>query len=384
MSLIADALKKAQSARLGRRYLTPDPSGVLPTGPKQDRPNLGSSLSSILSRTQLSPALLVGLGSGVVLFVALFSYFFLARGPKAQSPTVASSAAPDKKPAGLILTPPPSVPAVEPLVLGKEGAPTKDLKAGGLGEKTPTAVKPSEEREAAKSEIAIAEKKPGEPAKAVKPQKRSENSKVAVTQDLSEEVRYHFNLALFYQEEKNLPLARREYEKVVEMWPLYAEAHNNLGVIYKELGMYDPAILELNKAVALNPRYPRAYHNLGVVFQMKGDWKQATRNYETALSLDRNHLSSYNNLGLVYRSQKRLHEAREVLEKALAINPYFPQTHYNLALVLEELGEVEQARFHYHKFVDNAGEDNSRLAEKVRAYLKERAGKNDSPAGSGS
>ncbi|TAK09366.1 tetratricopeptide repeat protein [bacterium] len=384
MSLIADALKKAQSARLGRRYLTPDPSGVLPTGPKHDRHNLGYSLSSILNRTHLSPALLVGLGSGVVLFVALFSYFFLARSPKAKSPTVASSAALEKRPAGLILTPPPSVPAVEPLVLEKEGSPTKDLKASGLGEKTPTAEKPSDERETAKSEVAKVEKKPSEPAKAVKPQKKSEDSKVAVTQDLSEEVHYHFNLALFYQEEKNFPLARREYEKVVQMWPLYVEAHNNLGVIYKELGMYNPAILELNKAVALNPRYPRAYHNLGVIYQIKGDWRQAAKNYGTALSLDRNHLSSYNNLGLVYRSQKRPHEAREVLEKALAINPYFPQTHYNLALVLEEMGEVEQARFHYQKFVDNAGEDNSRLAEKVRAYLKERPGKNDSPAGSGS
>ena len=100
--------------------------------------------------------------------------------------------------------------------------------------------------------------------------------------------------------------------------------------------------------------------------------------------MDRNHSSAYNNLGLVYRSQKRPDEAREVLEKALAIDPYFPQTHYNLALVLEELGEVEQARFHYQKFVDNAGEDNSRLAEKVRAYHKERPGKTDSPASSGS
>ena len=383
MSLIADALKKAQSARLGRRYLTPDPSGVLPTGPKGNRQGLGGgSLGSVLSRTNFSPALLVGLGSGLFLFVALITYFFFARGPKAKSPTLASSAALEKRPAGLILTPPPSVPAVEPLVLDKEGLAAKGSKEGAPAEKTPALEKAPEERETAKAEVAKLEKKPGEQEKIVRSQKKSESSKVAVTPDLSEEVRYQFNLALFYQEEKNLPLARRAYEKVVQMWPLYAEAHNNLGVVYKELGIHDQAITELNKAVALNPRYPRAYHNLGVIYQIKGDWKQATKNYEMALSLDRNHLSSYNNLGLVYRSQKRPHEAREVLEKALAIDPYFPQTHYNLALVLEELGEVERARFHYQKFVDSAGEDNSRLAEKVRAYLKERPGKNDPSASS--
>ena len=384
MSLIADALKKAQSARLGRRYLTPDPSGVLPKGPKGDRSSLGlESLGSIFSGIQISPALLVGLGSGVFLFVALFTYFFYARSPKAKSPTAPSSAALEKRPAGLILSPPPSVPAVEPLVLDK-GEPSKGLKAEAPGEKKAVAEKAAEERESSKTEVAKVEKKPGEPAKVMKSEKKGESPKVAVTPDLSEEVRYHFNLALFYQEERNFPQARREYEKVVQIWPLYAEAHNNLGVVYKELGMYDQAITELNKAVALNPRYPRAYHNLGVIYQIRGDWKQATKNYEMALSLDRNHLSSYNNLGLVYRSQKRLHEAREILEKALAINPYFPQTHYNLALVLEELGEIEQARFHYQKFVESAGEENSRLAERVRAYLKERPGRNDPSAGSGS
>lgn len=384
MSLIADALKKAQSARLGRRYLAPDPSGVLPAGGREDRRGLGQlSLSSILSRTNFSPALLVGLGSGVLLFVALFTYFFYVRSPKAKTPTASSSAALEKRPAGLILTPPPSVPSVEPLVLEKEGLAAKASKAETLVEKGPIPEKVPEEGKITKSEVAKVEKRPSELARVSKPKVKGDSTKVAVTPDLSEEVRYHFNLALFYQEEKNFPMARRAYEKVVQMWPLYAEAHNNLGVVYKELGMYDQAATELKKAITLNPRYPRAYHNLGVIYQMKGDWNQATKNYEAALAFDRNHLSSYNNLGLVYRSQKRPYEAREVLEKALAINPYFPQTHYNLALVLEEMGEVDRARFHYQKFVESAGDENSRLVERIRAYLKERPGRSDPSPGSG-
>lgn len=369
MSLIADALKKAQSARLGRRYLAPDPAGVLPGARENQRGGEQTSFGSILSRINFSPTLLLGLGSGILFFVLLFTYFFYVRGSKVKSPPAAPTAAVEKRPAGLILTPPPSVPAVEPLVLEKEGPPAKGLAGQAGKEKTPPVEKAPEERKIAKSEIPMVEKKPSEQAKARQPQKGSESPKVAVTPELSEEVRYHFNLALFYQEERNFPLARRAYEKVVQMWPLYTEAHNNLGVVYKELGMYEQAITELKKALVLNPRYPRAYHNLGVIYQIKGDWKQATKNYEMALSLDRNHLSSYNNLGLVYRSQKRAHEAREVLEKALAINPYFPQTHYNIALVLEEVGELERARFHYQKFVESAGEENSRLVEKVRAYL---------------
>lgn len=380
MSLIADALKKAQSSRLGRRYLSPDPAGVLPTGPTGGRGALaGGSIGSVLNRINISPALLIGLGSGVFLFVVLLTYFFVARGPKAKSPSAASQAALDKRPAGLILTPPPSVPAVEPLVLEKSPSPAETQKT--QQEKRAVVEKGPAKREEGKVEVAKADKKSADPARRAKSERTRDGSKVAVTPDLSEEVRYHFNLALFYQEERNFPQARREYERVVQIWPFYAEAHNNLGVVYKELGMYDQALAQLKKAIALNPRYSRAYHNLGVVYQILGDWKQATKHYETTLSLERNHLSTYNNLGLVYRSQKRLHEAREVLEKALAINPYFAQTHYNFALVLEELGEGERARFHYQKFVESAGEENNRLAERVRAYLSSRTGKNDPAAG---
>ena len=372
MSLIADALKKAQSAKLGRRYAVPDPAGVLPR-PKGDRRSPREVfLSSILNRVQLSPTLLIGLGSGAFLFVVLFSYFFLSgRGPRAGPLATGSSVASANRPAGLILTPPPSIASVEPLVLEETAPAGKAGETAVAEKKSPELEKAEEKRVPAKLKARDDLRKPAERRKTGESAKESEAPKVAVAPDLSEEVRRHFNLALFYQEEKNFPLARRAYEKVVQMWPLYAEAHNNLGVVYKELGLYDKGVTELKKALALNSRYPRAYHNLGVIYQIKGDWTQAIRNYELALSLDHNHLSTYNNLGLVYRSQKRPHEAREVLEKALAINSAFAQTHYNLALVLEEIGELDRARFHFQKFIDLSGEENRTLVEKVRAHLQE-------------
>jgi tetratricopeptide (TPR) repeat protein len=377
MSLITDALKKAQAAKLGRRYHTPDPAAIIRGGGESRSTGERSFLGSLLSRTDLSPALLVGLVSGILFFVLLFTYFFYGQRPKAKSPSAASPAGLEKRPPGLILTPPPSVPAVQPL---EEAVPAN--RQTPL-EKSPTLAKVPE-LGVTKSEGSRVEKKAREQAAAGEAQKRSGSPSVAVTPSLSEEVRHHFNLALSYQEERNFPSARVEYERVVQMWPFYLEARNNLGVVYKELGMYEQAIAEFKKALALNPRYPRAYHNLGVIYQLKEDWREATKNYEMALSLDRNHLSSYNNLALVFRSQKRPHEAVELLERALAINPSFAQTHYNLALVLEELGEVEQARLHYQKFVDRAGEDNSRLAERVRAYLIEKLGKNNLSSRTGS
>ncbi len=163
---------------------------------------------------------------------------------------------------------------------------------------------------------------------------------------------------------------KNEYEKVIQIWPLYAEAHNNLGLVYKELGKHGQAIHHFERALALNPSYVRAQHNLGVIYHLKGDLKRAIKNYQAALSLDRGNLSSLNNLGLVYREEERLYDAREVLEKALNLKPAFPQTQYNLALVLEGLGEVEQARIHYQKFINLTGQNNRALAEKVETHLR--------------
>ncbi len=365
MSLIADALKRAQSGKFGRRYLSPEPSGVLPVARENQRRTEAGS--SVWSAFRLSPTLLIGLGSGLFFFLLLFVYFFYGTPAKMKSPAPVSSAPTSK---GLILSPPPAVPLVEPLPLEKEAALAQEPVKSGE-QLTPRGRTAPAEKELAQLP---AEKRPStravEESKTGRSSKRNDRTELTVVSNLSQEVRYHFNLGLSYQEEKNFSRARREYERALELWPLYGEAHNNLGVVYKELGLYDEAIREFKKASALDPSYAKAYHNLGVIYQMKGDWKQAAKNYETALSLDRNHIGAYNNLGLVYRSQNQPHEAREILEKALAVNPSFPQTHYNLALVLEEIGEMEQARSHYQKFIDLSGGENRELVERVRFHLR--------------
>jgi tetratricopeptide (TPR) repeat protein len=373
MSLIADALKKVQSAKLGRRYLASEPTGALPGLKPGQQGGSPTSMRSLFERVELSPALVVGLVSGVVLFVVLAVYFFSGRGAKKPS-TLASVASLEQRPQGLILMPPPAVPAAEPLILPKEEPPAKqpavEQKQPAMEKKEPAAQ--PEQKRAARPRVKRA---PVVPSAGEGLKEKAETAEVSAATELSEQVRYHFNLALSYQQERNFSAARREYESVIQLRPLYTEAHNNLGVVYRELAQYDQAVAALRRALALNPRYARAYHNLGVIHQSQGDWSQATKNYEAALSYDRNQISSYNNLGLVYRAQKRLHEAREVLEKALGVNPYFSETHYNLALVLEEIGEIEQARLHYRKFAETAGEENAQLAERVRAHLQKMAAK---------
>ncbi len=362
MSLITDALKKAQASRLARRYVTTKPPAVLPVVGAANRGGVGAGFAAILKGNNFPKTLGIGLASGIVLFLVLFVYFFYGPGQGVRSSLSRASLAAERSSQSLVLTPPPSVPDLEPLKF--EGESLVAQKSPG-GQPTVGRLGLSPDNQG--------ERVPHRRLEEDTVVKRVRTSKVSVTSDLSEEVRTRFNLALFYHEGKKFAQAKQEYEKVIQMWPLYAEAHNNLGLVYKELGMHGKAIWYFKKALALNPGYVRAYHNLGVIFHLRGDLKQAKKNYLAALALDRNNLSSLNNLGLVYRGENQFYDARKVLEKALLLKPKSPQTQYNLALVLEELGELTRARSHYQEFVNLTGQENQALAQRVKVHLQELA-----------
>jgi Tfp pilus assembly protein PilF len=364
MSLIADALKRAQASQLGKRYVTTQPSGVLPMVGKSGGGGLKASLLAYFNGDQRNTTLVIGLASGTVFFLFLFFYFFYGPGRSVGTSFTRASADTQSPSRELVLAPPPSLAALEPIKLEEERAvPHVALTTGPGAHKSPAM--PARAR---RGPIPQGAEKNYESAELV-------TSKVSVTSDLSEELRSAFNLALFYQEGKKLELARREYEKVVQRWPLYSEAHNNLGLVYKELGMQERAISEFRRALDLNPGYVRAHHNLGVVFHLRGDLKQAKENYLSALALDRENLRSLNNLGMVYREEKRFYDARKVLEKALGLDPDSAETRYNFALILEDLGDAKRAREHFEQFLTLAGPENSALAERVESHLRATATK---------
>lgn len=359
MSLIADALKKAQASQLGRRYAATQPGSVLPVFGKSRSGGQRTSFLALMKGDHRNTTLVLGLASGTVFFLILFFYFFYGPGRNDGSSIKTAAAGIQRPPRSLVLTPPPSLAATEPIKLDEE-SPVPEVAAI-----TDPAIHPA----------------PPLPLRAKRAPLRGETkkrvekneviaSKISVTSDLSEELRAAFNLALFYQEGKKLEQARREYESVVQRWPLYPEAHNNLGLVYKELGLQEAAISEFRRALELNHGYVRAYHNLGVIFHLRGDLKQAKENYMFALALDRENLSSLNNLAMVYREEKRFHDARSVLEKALRLNPDSAETRYHFALLLEDLGDMKRASENFEKFLTLAGPENRVLAERVEAHLR--------------
>lgn len=360
MSLISDALKEVQQLRIKKLEKDKNLSTLTLLSPLESRKKGGLF--------RLRYMLIIGF-IGVSILAFLFVLYpkikmvqRLSRIQLISRPPVSETAIPEVKPT----------------------SPEKDLKEEV---KTVLEFKPSSEKEAVpppkRSKKPVVERKiaalpemkkevppvlpPEAKDKGVPPKSESKDLPIKFE---TEKTVYHFNLGISYQVEGELERAKREYEKVLNIDPLYVEAYNNLGSIYKEWGRLDEAITLYEKAVSINPKYAKAHHNLGVVFYLQGKFDLAAAKAKLALAYNPKSVESYNILGSSYRRQNRFSEAEEILRKALEIDPHDPQTHYNLALMIEDQKRLPEAIFYYKNFVELSGNKNQSLTDKVKRHIK--------------
>lgn len=94
----------------------------------------------------------------------------------------------------------------------------------------------------------------------------------------------HYGIANTLYETKDLPGAKKHYQKVVALRP-DAEAHNHLGVIFKETGQLKTATSHFKTAIKINPNYAEAHYNLGNALESAGEFRQAIACFRRALQI---------------------------------------------------------------------------------------------------
>jgi len=179
---------------------------------------------------------------------------------------------------------------------------------------------------------------------------------------------YHFNMAVFYQRQKDIPSALNEYNQVLELSPYNAEVYSNMGVLYNQIGEFEKAVAMLQKALLIDPMYSKAHNNIALAYYRSGQLDQALVHLNRAIELEPVNLESYNNLGLVYKKMDDYRKAEEAFARALAIDPAHAASNYNMALLCEENGESDRAVEHYRAFVRSKGVT-PELARKVNQRL---------------
>ena len=126
----------------------------------------------------------------------------------------------------------------------------------------------------------------------------------------------------------------------------------NRGAVKKALGRYDESLADLQKAIVLKPEYAEAHNNLGNTLQALGRFQEAETSYIKAIELKPEYAEAHRTLA----NMKTFHSQDEQYSKMreLYLNHNIPDEdrchiNFGLAKACEDLGDFEQAYFHYNE-----------------------------------
>jgi len=188
---------------------------------------------------------------------------------------------------------------------------------------------------------------------------------------LASDVLYHFNSGVTFYNQKDFSKAIQAYRKVIELDPTYVEAYNNLGIIYQMMGDVDRAFGAYQKSTEINPKYEKGYNNLGILLLLRGRYEEASEAFQKALAVNSNNIESHIHLGVLFKKKGQWQEAIESYQRALAIDPLHRETHYNIALLYEQLENLESAVGHYQQFIQLSSKSHPELVSRVQRHLND-------------
>jgi protein O-mannosyl-transferase len=92
--------------------------------------------------------------------------------------------------------------------------------------------------------------------------------------------------------------------------------HNNRGNAHLERGSYVQAIEDYDRAIEINPIYAAAYHNRGLAYGILGEHSRAIGDFDRAIEIDPKYAMSYYHRGMALGNLGRYEQAYEDLKTA--------------------------------------------------------------------
>jgi tetratricopeptide (TPR) repeat protein len=181
----------------------------------------------------------------------------------------------------------------------------------------------------------------------------------------------YFNSGVHFYNQKEFSKAIQAYQKVIELDPNYVEAYNNLGITYQMIGDMDNAFKSYEKAIEINPKYEKGYNNLGTLLLLENRYNEALKTFQKALTINSNNIESHINLGILFKKRGQLEKAIESYQTALTLDPFHRETHYNIALLYEQMKNFELAINHYQQFIQLSSKSHPELVTRVQRHLNE-------------
>ncbi|SYZ74075.1 conserved membrane hypothetical protein [Candidatus Zixiibacteriota bacterium] len=157
------------------------------------------------------------------------------------------------------------------------------------------------------------------------------------------EAQIHFNLALSYERQGNLPEAEKEYKLALENNPLSATVLNNLGYVQFRQGKLNDAMASYDRAIQADPKYAETYNNMGMLYEMRQDFAGAEQAYKKAVNLDPQLYQAFLNLGDVYLEQNEYIKAEVAYLQARETAPKNKEPYFKLGALYGRKQEYQKA-----------------------------------------
>jgi type IV pilus assembly protein PilF len=169
----------------------------------------------------------------------------------------------------------------------------------------------------------------------------------------------------------NLQESAKAYQKCLELYPEFSEAHNNLGIIYSELHQLDKAEAEFQKVVADLTYQTRevAYCNLARLYLGQDRLDLAYESIRKALQIKPRLAMAHNLKGMILDRENKPEEAAASYEQAVKIVPEDILFNYNLAVAYYNLKEPAKAKLLFLKISPHVVDPEMKV--KVSQYLKD-------------
>lgn len=152
--------------------------------------------------------------------------------------------------------------------------------------------------------------------------------------------------------------AMTAFEDSRRLNPNLIEPVYNLGVLAAERDDMKSATRYLNEAATINRNDPLPLEYLAELYMQKSQWSQARNSLYSALDREPRSARIYNSIATVHVALNQPDQALESLMLALEANTKYAPALYNLAVLYDtRVGDAEQARAYYKRFISSAPRD---------------------------
>ncbi len=157
----------------------------------------------------------------------------------------------------------------------------------------------------------------------------------------SESAKANFAAAQSAQQQQDYPAAEREYQKVLDLAPEFAEAHMNLGLVYQLENRVPEAMTEFRRALKIKPSLVGANFFLGVDYFNMGQGVDALPYLHAAVRDNPKRPETWMWLATAEGLSGRPKAEVATLNRALTLHPQNIDLLYLLGHTYEHLGKTE-------------------------------------------